>query len=391
MALSEKTARGAAPREGMYRLSDGDGLYLQIQPNGLKLWRMRYRFAGREKMISLGQYSQINLKRARERRDEARKLLAEGLDPAAHSLRANAGAGENFEALAREWLEKQKSRLAPSTIALAQSMLERFIFPYIGHMPPRAVGAAHILDCLRRPESKGLHETAHRLKFRLSQIFRYGFAAGRVASDPTALLRGALLPVNQKNRAAITDPRAFGALLRAIDGYRGQPTTVAALKLIALTFLRPGELRMGKWSELDLKSPEPTWRVPAERMKMDREHLVPLSRQAVAELEALRPLTEHHGMIFPSLRPRRPLSENTLNAALRTMGFSGEDMTAHGFRASASTLLHEQGWPPEVIELQLAHAQKSQVAAAYNRAARLKDRREMMQAWADYADQLRRG
>lgn len=390
MALSEKAIRAAAARDRMYRLSDGDGLYLQVQPHGPKFWRIRYRFAGQEKMISLGQYPEISLKRARERRDEARKLLAEGRDPVTQGLRGRAGkTEENFEGLAREWLAKQSGRLSERTLALAQSQLERYVFPRIGHIPPRSIGAPHILDCLRVPESKGLHETAHRVKFRIGQIFRYGFATGRADSDPTTLLRGALAPVEQQHRAALTNPRDFGALLRAIDAYAGQPVTVSALRLIALTFLRPGELRLGEWSEVDLDGKDPLWRIPAGRMKMKREHLVPLSRQAVAELRALRPLSGHQALIFPSLRPRRPLSENTLNMALRTMGFSGEEMTAHGFRASASTLLHEQGWPPEVIELQLAHAQKSQVAAAYNRAARLKERRKMMQSWADYLDQLR--
>lgn len=371
------------------KLFDGGGLFLHIQESG-KYWRMKYRHGGKEKLLALGVASNISLSDARERRTQASKLLAKGIDPMAHKreLAASSNAKtDTFEAIAREWLALQSKKLAPDTLRLARRRLENHAFPYIGNAAITEIEPPDILRVLRRLEGKGQHETAHRLRQRIGQVFRYGIATGNASRDPTGDLQGALAPVTATHRAALTEPKAVGALLVALDGYRGQPATLAALQLLPLTFVRPGELRRATWPEFDLD--EAMWRIPAERMKMRREHLVPLSRQAVEALRNLYPLTGHRPFVFESVRPHRPMSDNTINSALRTLGYAGDVMTAHGFRAMASTLLHEMGWPPEVIELQLAHAQRNQVAAAYNRSARLADRKKMMQRWADYLDQLR--
>lgn len=380
----------AAKFEGKPRkLFDGGGLYLHVQKSG-KYWRMKYRHGGKERLLALGVVPNISLTDARERRADASKLLAKGIDPMAHKreLAASSNAeADSFEAIAREWLALQSKKLATGTLRLAQRRLENHAFPYLGQVSITEIGPPDILRVLRRLETKGQHETAHRLRQRIGQVFRYAIATGRADRDPTRDLQGALTPVVHKHRAALTDPREVGALLLALDGYNGQPATLSALQLLPLTFVRPGELRRAIWTEFDLD--EAMWRIPAERMKMRREHLVPLSKQAVEGLRNLYPLTGHRPYVFESLRRGRPLSENTINAALRTLGYPGDVMTAHGFRATASTLLHESGWQPEIIELQLAHAQRSRVAAAYNRSARLDDRKKMMQAWADYLDSLR--
>jgi integrase len=386
--LTDTALKALKPGVTPYKKADEKGLFVSVRPDGALWWRFRYRYEGREKLLSFGTYPDTSLRKARERRDEARKLLAEGIDPSERRRARKAAQADSFDVVAREWLGKQK-RLSSGTVELAERRLERWAFPYIGKMPVCVIEPPDVLRLLRRVEAAGRHETAHRVRQRIGQIFRYAIATGRATRDPTADLKGALAPVATRHRAAITDPAGVADLLRVIDGYTGQPATRAALRLLAVTFVRPGELRTALWPEFDLDAA--TWRIPAERMKMKREHLVPLSRQAVEILRELLPLTGHRPFVFESLRPRRPLSENTLNAALRTMGYSGEVMTAHGFRALASTLLHEQGWPPEVIELQLAHAQRSQVAAAYNRSARLQERIRMMQAWTDYVDALKRG
>lgn len=387
MTLTETKIRTAKPRERAYKMADGDGLTLLIQPTGAKLWRFRYRYAGAEKMLSFGRYPDVSLKRAREKRHETRELLDQGIDPSQKRQSQRADLGNTFEAVAREWMDLQGKTLAADTLDLTRRRLERWAFPHIGSTPVDRLEPPQVLRCLRRVESAGKHETAHRIRQRIGQVCRYAVATGRATRDPTADLKGALSPTPTKHRAAVTDPAGVANLIRVIDGYEGQPSTRAGLQLLALTFVRPGELRRAEWSEFDLQAA--TWRIPAHRMKMKREHLVPLSRQAVAVLERLQPITGHLPFTFAALRPNRPLSENTLNLALRTLGYSGDTMTAHGFRAMASTLLHELGWPPEVIELQLAHAQRSQVAAAYNRSARLAERREMMQSWADYLDGLK--
>lgn len=387
--LSAK-AVAAAKFEGTPRkLFDGAGMYLHIQARG-RYWRLKYHHNGAEKLLALGVYPHVSLAAARVRRDEARAQLADGINPTAQRKATKDNLGKDtFEAVAREWLENQTKVLAAGTLRLTRRRFETWAFPIIGAQPMRTLEPPELLRLLRRIEAKGKHETASRVRQRIGQVFRYAIATGRADRDPTADLKGALMPAATQHRAAITTPAEFGKLLRAIDGYSGQPASRAALLLAPLTFVRPGELRMARWPEIDLDAA--IWRIPSTRMKMKREHIVPLSRQAIAILRDLHPITCHRPFVFESIRAGRPLSENTMNTALRTLGYTGAMMTPHGFRASASTLLHELGWPPEVIELQLAHAQRSQVAAAYNRSARLEERRRMMQAWADYLDSLRDG
>ncbi|HTW37557.1 MAG TPA: integrase arm-type DNA-binding domain-containing protein [Steroidobacteraceae bacterium] len=386
--LTETRIRAVKPREKPYKLPDGRGLYLLVSPTGGRLWRLRYRYAGRESMLGLGAYPEVTLKAARERANDARKQLADGSDPAAVKRAERTAQADTFRAVALEWLGKQ--RFAAATREKTDWTFTELLFPFIGGKSVRQLTAPDILGVLRRLEARGKHETAHRTRQRVSQVMRYAISTGRAESDPTRDLRGALTPVVQRSHAAITDPVRVGELLRAIDGYIGDPATRAALKLAPLVFVRPGELRAAEWCEFNLEGAE--WRIPAERMKMGEQHIVPLSRQALSILEQLRPITGHGRYLFPSLRTReRPISENTLGAALRRLGYSKDEMTAHGFRSTASTLLNEQGFAPDVIELQLAHAERNKVRAAYNRAQRLEERRRMMQAWADYLEGLKTG
>lgn len=386
--LSETAIKNAKPREKQYKLYDERGLYAIVNPDGGKWWRLKYRLAGREKGISLGVYPDVTLKRAREKRDEARRLIADGIDPSVKRQAERVARADTFEALAREWLAKQ--HFASATLEKAEWTFKDLLFPFIGSRPVSQLTPPEILEVLRRLERRGKHETAHRTKQRISQVLRYAIATGRAERDVTADLRGALTATKVRNHPAITEPAKVGELLRAIDAYRGQPATEAALKLAPLVFVRPGELRGARWEEFDFEGKDPEWRIPAERMKMDERHVVPLSRQAVEILRWLHPVTGPDGYVFPCLRdPNRPMSEVALTAALRRMGYSGEQMTWHGFRSMASTLLNEQGFPPDIIELQLAHKERNKVRAAYNRAERLTERRAMMQAWADYLDELK--
>ena len=388
MPLSENQIRAAKPREKPYKLTDGQGLVLLVAPSGARLWRLRYTFAGREGMISVGSYPATSLREARERRDAARKQIEAGLNPS--SIRAEARERRNvtFEAIATEWLARQT--FTEKTRAKAEWMIQDLVVPHIGSRPINELTAPEILAVLRRIESRGRLETCHRTKWRIGQIIRYAVATGRALRDPTGDLRGALTSPKTVNRSAITAPRRFGELLLAIDEYRGQGSTWAALRLAPLVFVRPGELRAAEWKEFTLEGQNPEWRIAAERMKMKEEHIVPLSRQAISILEELQTFTGRGTFLFPSLRTsQRPISDNTLNAALRRLGFSKDEMTTHGFRATASTMLNESGVAPDLIELQLAHAERNKVRAAYNRAQRLAERRQMMQRWADYLDELR--
>jgi integrase len=386
--LTEISVRNAKPTEKPYKLRDGRGLHLLVMPTGRRLWRFRFRHEGRETMLSLGSYPDVGLKQARERLDEARKQVANGVNPASKRRAERDAREDTFEAIAREWLAKQ--RFAPATLEKADWTFQDLLFPYLGQRPISAISAPEVLAVLRRMEGRGKHETAHRTKQRASQVFRYAIATGRAERDPTVDLRGALAPIVVKNRAALTHPAKVGELLRAIEGYSGQPSTEFALRLAPLLFVRPGELRGAEWAEIDFQNLE--WRLPGSRMKMGEQHIVPLSRQAVSLLRRLEVFTGSGRYLFPSPRTTsRPISENTIGAALRRLGFTKDEMTAHGFRAMASTLLNEKGFPPDVIELQLAHAERNEVRAAYNRALRLEERRKMMQAWADYLDQLRQG
>jgi len=388
--LSDTRIRAAKPMERPYKLFDERGLYLLVTPTGNRLWRLRYRMGALEKLLALGAYPDVPLKRAREKRDEARKLVADGIDPNAKRKAERSAQAETFEAVANEWIELHKKSLAPETILILGTRLRSFLYPYIGSRPVADIRAQELLAVLRRIEARGRHETAHRVRALAGRVLRYAVATGRAPHDVAADLKDALAPVKSKNFASVTDPRRVGELMRAIHGYGGHPVTALALKLAPLVFVRPGELRAAEWSEFDLENAD--WRIPAARMKMREPHVVPLSRQALAILRELQPLARGGRYLFPSLRTRdRPMSDNTINAALRRLGYTSEEQTGHGFRSMASTLLNEQGFPPDVIELQLAHAERSKVRAAYNKAQRLPERRKMMQAWADYLEGLGAG
>jgi integrase len=388
MPLTAAAIQGSKPRQKPYKLFDGGGLFLLVHPNGGRYWRLKYRIHGREKLLALGTFPDITLAKARQRRDEARKLIADDADPAIAKQAEKTAGADTFRVLAMEWLSKQN--LARATLDKATWIFEQLLFPELGDRPIRLISAPDLLAVLRKIEARGAVETAHRAKQRASQVFRYAIATGRAEHDPAGDLRGALTPKDVEHRAAITEPKRVGELLRAIDEYVGQPSTHYALKLAPYVFVRPGELRAAEWSEFDFERAE--WRIPAERMKMGEMHIVPLASQAVDILRAIQPLTGSGRFVFPSLRTvTRPISEGTVNAALRRLGFSKEDMTGHGFRTMASTLLNEQGWHPDLIELQLAHAERNKVRAAYNRAQRLDERRKMMKAWADYLDALKAG
>ena len=372
-----------------HKLFDGGGLYLELHPSGAKYWRMRYRFSGKDRRLAFGVYPEVSLAEARQRRDDARRKLRDGIDPAAERKalkRQAASDSATFAVVASEWLERQKPSLAAITYTKAVWLLG--LADALNDRPVSALTAPEVLAVLRKIESRGTHETAHRVKQRIGQVIRYAVATGRAERDPTADLRGALTPATSTSRAAVTDPAAVADLLRAIDKYTGQPATHAALKLAPMLFVRPGNLRAMEWAELDLDAAE--WRIPAGKMKMRDAHVVPLPSQAVAILRDLHPLTGSGRYCFPSLRTAdRPMSENTVNAALRRMGYDKATMTGHGFRALASTRLNEMGWAPDVIERQLAHAERNKVRAAYNRAQYLAERTKMMQAWADYLDGMR--
>lgn len=396
MPLTDSAIRAAKPAAKPAKLRDGGGLYLLLKPDGARWWRLDYRrpVTGTRNTLSLGTYPGTGLKDARERRDAARKLLAAGIDPGEHrkatKKEGRIAAANSFEAVAAEWLALQRPKMASATYDKAVWTFDTLLNPWIGSRPIAEIDAPELLDVLRRIESRGANETAHRTKQRAGQVFRYAIVTGRAKADPTASLRGALASVVVKSRAAITEPAKIGDLLRAIDGYSASLTVRSALKLAALLFARPGELRAMEWAELDFDAGE--WRLPAARMKMREEHIVPLAPQAVAILRELQPLTGRGRYVFPSERgASRPMSENTINVALRTLGFDKETMTGHGFRAMASTRLNEMGWPPDVIERQLAHKERDKVRAAYNRAQYMAERHKMMRAWADHLDALRTG
>jgi integrase len=389
-SLSEARVRSAKPRERAYKLFDERGLFLLVTPTGGRLWRLRYRIGNLEKLISLGSYPDVPLKRAREKRDEARRLIADEIDPSAERKARRAAMLVTFQGVAQEWLDLQSKSLAPETISILGARLNSGLHPYLGTRPMTSITAQELLSALRRIEARGRHETAHRVRALAGRVFRYAVATGRAQHDVAADLKDALVPVKSKNFASVTDPIRVGELMRAIEGYSGHPVTALALKLAPLVFVRPGELRQAEWSEFDLEGAE--WRIPAARMKMRELHVVPLAHQSITLLEELQPFARGGRYVFPSLRSRdRPMSNNTINGALRRLGYSTEEQTGHGFRTMASTLLNEQGFPPDVIELQLAHAERNKVRAAYNKAQRLPERRKMMQAWADYLDGLRAG
>lgn len=387
--LTVTQVRNSKPGTKPYKLTDARALYLLVTPAGGRLWRFKYRVQGREKLLALGAFPDVTLEQARARRDAARKLLADGVDPGVAKAEREDAQAVTFGAVATEWLRKQEKKLTPVTLAKARWLLDDYLLPAFKSRPLVGITAPDLLRELRKVEAKGAHDTAHRVRQRASQVFRYAVATGRADRDPTQDLRGALAPVVTKHHAAVTEPRAVGALLRALDGYTGVPAVAFALRLAPHLFVRPGELRAAEWSEFDLKAKQ--WRVPAARTKLRREHLVPLSTQAVKLLEELKAHTGRFRFVFPALsKTDRCISENTLNAALRRLGYDTKtEMTAHGFRSLASTLLNERGFAPDLIELQLAHKEKDKTRAAYNRAERLAERTELMQKWSDYLDELR--
>ena len=393
MPLTDTAIRKAKPADKIQRLFDGGGLYLEITTTGAKLWRQKYRFAGKEKRLAHGTYPEVTLAEARARREAARKLLAHGTDPG-EQKKADKAAGEeraanSFEAVAREWFAKFSTGWAKSHGDKIMGRLERDLFPWLGARPIAEIKAPDLLRCLRRIESRGALETAHRVLQNSGQVFRYAIATGRADRDPSADLRGALAPWKPQHYPAPTDPAAVGELMRAIEGYTGGNVVKAMLRMAPLVFVRPGELRQAEWSEIDLDAAE--WNIPAHKMKMREPHMVPLSRQVIEILTDLHPLTGNRVHVFPGGHdPRKPMSENALNAALRRMGYDKDTLTAHGFRAIARTLLDEElKFRPDYIEHQLAHAVRDPNGRAYNRTSHLAERRKMMQAWADYLDALR--
>lgn len=391
MALTDVQVRNFKPGPTPQRHRDEKGLFLEVRTNGGKFWRLRYKHQGKENMLSLGEYPAVSLMDARQKRDELRVALAQGRDPAlVRKVEKTPPDILTLERLALEWHERFLPKWTPGH---AQDILRRLqihIFPHIGQTPAKDLAAPELLAALRRLESKNRRETAKRVLQIVGQVLRYGVASGYLTRDVSADLRGALGAAKPKHHAAILDAKGVAGLLRAIDGYQGHPATYAALRLAPLLALRPGELRGLMWEEVDMAAEE--IRIGADRMKMREAHIVPLSRQAKAILEDIRPLTGHGKYVFPSLRSAsRCMSENTVNAALRRLGYSKEEMTGHGFRSMASTILNEQGWPSDAIERQLAHRPRNKVRAAYNHAQHLPERRKMMQAWADYLDGLRTG
>lgn len=400
--LSAAAVSNAKPGEKARKLTDSAGLYLEVRPEGGKWWRLRYRFEGREQLLSLGTYPDVSLSEARAKRDEIRKLLATGVDPSlARKAAKSARAGEvanNFEAIAREWYAVKRDDWSAS---YGEKIIARFdadVFPYIGRRPVSEVTPPELLDMLRRIERRGVIETAHRARENCSQVFRYAVATGRATSDPARDLKDALKTPVVKHFPAITKPERLADLLRASAGYAGTPVVRTALLLAPMLLLRPGELRHAQWAEFDLDAA--TWMVPAARMKREKAgklqgapHVVPLPAQAVKALRDLEPLTGRNAYVFRGERHHdRPMSENTVNAALRAMGFAAEEVTGHGFRATARTMMVERlGVDESVIEAQLAHSVKDSLGRAYNRTEFIEQRRAMMQTWADYLDKLRQG
>jgi integrase len=390
MLLTDASIRHIKPATKSVKLYDKDGLYLLANPNGAKWWRFKYRFDGKEKLLSLGVYPDVGLKCARQRRDEARRLLAQGIDPAANRKAEKHAAAQraahSFEATAMEWLAKHEPRWSKAHTHKILSRLARNVFPWIGDKPITAITPPDVLSVLRKIESRNAIETAHRVLQYCTQIFRYAIATGRTKHNPASDLKEALPPAQRTHFAAITHPARLGQLLRAIDDYPGYFVTQCALRLAPLLFVRPGELRRAAWDEINLDKAE--WRYLVT--KTQTEHLVPLARQAVTILQKLHETTGSRHFVFPCVRSsEKPLSENALGNALKKIGF-GNEQNVHGFRATARTLLDEElGIRPDYIEHQLAHTVRDPNGRAYNRTAHLAERQKMMQQWADYLDGLK--
>lgn len=389
MKLTDGFLRRLKANGKVQKYSDGGGLYMHVSLAGGRLWRMGYRFAGKQKTLSLGAYPAVSLKSARRKRDEAKELLAAGIDPGEQKKARKAAiwaeAANGFEVVAREWFGNRRESWSASHAEGTLSRLEKYIFPIIGATPVNRVSARDLLEALRRIEAAGAVDAAHRALQNCGQVFRYAIATGRAERDPASDLKGALSPVKPTNLATITDPVTIGALLRDIDAYTGNIVVRAALRMAPYVFVRPGELRRAEWAEFSLEEAE--WRIPASRMKMRAQHIVPLSRQVVSILGDLRRYTGKSRFLFPSMRARNaPISDMTLLAGLRRMGYDKTTMTVHGFRSMASTLLNERGYNRDWIERQLAHGERNSIRAAYNYAEYLPERRRMMQEWAEYLD-----
>ena len=395
MLLTDRKVKAAKPAEKQYKLPDGKGLYLLVLPAGGKYWHFRNKTGGKDTTMSFGTYPEVSLADARGRRDEARKLIANGIDPSevrkAQKDAKTERAANSFEVVAREWHGKFVKTWSAVHATTIMDRLTKEVFPWLGGKPVEEIKAPELLKVFRRMESRGALDTAHRVRNHCSNVFRYAIATGRAERDPAADLRGALPPVKHGHMAAPTDPKVVAPLLRSIDGFEGSFVVKCAMQLAPILFVRPGELRHAEWSEIDLDAAE--WNIPGHKMKMKEPHLVPLPCQAVEILKALHPLTGHSKYVFPCHRsPLRCMSENSVNAGLRRLGFEKSEITGHGFRAVARTILDEVlGFRPDFIEHQLAHAVKDPLGRAYNRTSHLAERRKMMQTWADYLDGLKTG
>jgi integrase len=391
--LTDTKLRTLRPRERMYRVADTDGLCIEVTSAGSRLWRYRFRFNGKASMLALGEYPLVSLSEARGLRDEARRMLVGGVSPVAAAKARKAmqaeRASNTFAAIASEFMTQRRKALSPGSVKRERRLLEKDLGPYVGKLPIADIAAKTLLAALRKIEQRGAVETAHRARSLAAQVFRYAIATGRAERNPADDLVGALSRPETRHFSSVTDPEAVAPMMRAIHGYQGTPIVAAALKIAPLVFVRPGELRTMRWTDVSIHNSE--WRYTTSKTKTS--HIVPLASQVLAVLRELQPLTGSGEYVFPSVRSmRRPMSENTINAALRTLGYDGDMMTGHGFRAMARTILDEiLGFRPDYIEHQLAHAVRDPLGRAYNRTAHLPERRVMMQVWADYLDKLRAG
>lgn len=395
MSLTVTAINAAKPKAKPYKLTDGRGLYLLVMPTGGRLWRMNYRFDGKQKTIAFGNYPDLSLAKARDMRAFAREALAEGKDPMEAKRQkereAKARAADTFRVISDEWLQKLEREGRSSSTLTKLRWLVDFALPRIGNRPITELTALDLLEVLRKIEARGRYETANRLRSTFGTIFRYAIATGRAQRDVSADLKGALITPKINHFAAILDPTALGALLRAIEGHDGQPTVRIALRMAPHVFVRPGELRSAEWTEFDLQAK--VWTIPSTKTKMHRPHKVPLTDQVIAMLKELRPISGHSRYLFPSVRSAsRPITDNTLNAALRRLGYDKTEVTAHGFRATASTFLNEMGkWHPDAIERQLAHVESNDVRRAYARGEHWDERVRMMKSWSKFLTDLQRG
>ena len=393
MPLTELQIKSVKPGPKTQKLFDGGGLFLEVTPKGSKRWRLKYRYGGLEKLISLGIYPEVKLKEARSRRDDARKLLGNGVNPSEHrkakKVALSNSNANGFEVISLEWMAKQSTIWTPGHAKTVANRLKSNVFPFIGKQAVEAITPTDLLKILQKIEERDAFETAHRVRGVLGQVFRYAIATGRVSSDPSRGLRGALSPVKKKHLPAVTEPDEVASLLRIIDGHRGSPVVMAALHLAPLVFVRPGELRQAEWNDIDFESAE--WRFVVSKTGI--QHIVPLASQSIRILKELQPLTGEGRYVFPSARTAdRPMSDNAILAAMRSLGIPKEQMCGHGFRAMARTILDEAlEFPPHLIEHQLAHSVKDALGRAYNRTKHLPERKRMMQQWADYLDELKEG